>query len=372
MEKALSQTRDLPRPGGPIRVLVVDDSAVVREVLQNVLSRNEDLSVSVASDPIIAMSKMERSRPHVIVLDLEMPRMDGMSFLRMLMAQEPVPVVVCSAVASGDAEMALRALEEGAVDIVRKPRIGVRGFLEESATLLSDAIRAAAGARLSRRSVRPLPSRLTADLVFARRLGARPEQNEPLVAIGASTGGPDALQVILEALPAEAPAVVVVQHMPEGFTAAFAKRLDQTCRIAVKEARHADRVGRGQAFIAPGGRHLRVHRGRDGYSIEVFDGPLVCRHRPSVDVLFESVAAAAGSNGVGVLLTGMGADGAAGLLEMKRRGAATIAQDEATSVVFGMPSAAIALGGVADVVALPRIASVVLNRAFRSASTGEP
>jgi two-component system chemotaxis response regulator CheB len=160
--------------------------------------------------------------------------------------------------------------------------------------------------------------------------------------------------------------------MPEGFTAAFAKRLDQTCRIAVKEARHADRLGRGQAFIAPGGRHLRIHRGRDGYSIEVFDGPLVCRHRPSVDVLFESVATAAGSSGVGVLLTGMGADGAAGLLEMKRRGAATIAQDEATSVVFGMPSAAIALGGAADVVALPRIASVVLNRAFRGASTGGP
>jgi two-component system chemotaxis response regulator CheB len=238
--------------------------------------------------------------------------------------------------------------------------------------MLSDAIRAAAGARLSRRSVRPLPARLTADLAFAQRRETKPQKNEPLVAIGASTGGPDALQVILEALPAEAPAVVIVQHMPEGFTAAFARRLNQTCRIEVKEAQHADSVRRGQAVIAPGGRHLRIHRGRDGYSAEVFDGPLVCRHRPSVDVLFESVAVAAGSRGVGVLLTGMGADGAAGLLEMKRRGAATMAQDETTSVVFGMPSAAIALGGAMDVVPLPRIASVILNRAFRRASAGEP
>jgi len=348
-----------------IKVLVVDDSAVVREVLQTLLSKAEDMSVTVASDPIIAMSKMARSRPHVIVLDLELPRMDGFSFLRMLMKEDPIPVVVCSALAGSNADGALRALEDGAVDIVRKPRVGVREFLEESATLLCDAIRAAADARLSRRTLRPLAPKLTADLFFSARFELLPGEREPLVAMGASTGGPDALQVILEALPPEAPPIAVVQHMPEGFTAAFARRVNRTCRIEVSEARHGERLRRGLALIAPGGRHMRIVAAKEGYAVELFDAPLVCRHRPSVDVLFDSVAATAGSDAVGVILTGMGSDGAQGLLAMKRRGAATIAQDEATSVVFGMPSAAIAMGSVVDIVPLPRIASVLLNRAFK-------
>jgi two-component system chemotaxis response regulator CheB len=357
--------------GGPIKVLVVDDSAVVREVFQSLLSKSEDMAVSVASDPIIAIGKIQRSRPDVIVLDLDLPRMDGLSFLRMLMKDDPIPVVVCSALAAGDADSALRALEDGAVDVVKKPRVGVRGFLEESATMLCDAIRGAAGARLSRRTLRPLAAKLTADLFFPQNRVLPRGGLEPLVAIGASTGGPDALQTILEALPPEAPAVAIVQHMPEGFTAAFAKRLNQTCRIAVREARHAERLQPGQAVIAPGGRHMRIHRTGNGYCVEVFDGPLVCRHRPSVDVLFESAAAAAADYGVGVILTGMGADGARGLAEMKRRGAATIAQDEATSVVFGMPNAAIAQGSVQDVVPLPRIASVLLNRVFGRPRPGD-
>jgi two-component system chemotaxis response regulator CheB len=298
--------------------------------------------------------------------------MDGLSFLRMLMKDDPIPVVVCSALAAGDADSALRALEDGAVDVVKKPRVGVRGFLQESATMLCDAIRGAAGARLWRRTLRPPTAKLTADLFFPQNRDLLPRGGfEPLVAIGASTGGPDALQTILEALPPEAPAVAVVQHMPEGFTAAFAKRLNQTCRIAVREARHAERLEPGQAVIAPGGRHMRIHRTSNGYCVEVFDAPLVCRHRPSVDVLFESAAAAAADYGVGVILTGMGADGARGLGEMKRRGAATIAQDEATSVVFGMPNAAIAQGSVQDIVPLPRIASVLLNRAFGRPRVGD-
>jgi two-component system chemotaxis response regulator CheB len=295
--------------------------------------------------------------------------MDGLSFLRMLMKEDPIPVVVCSAMAAGNADAALRALEEGAVDLVRKPQIGVRGFLEESATILYDAIRAAAGARLWRRTTRPAPN-LTADLTFPQRSEQRARGTEPLVAIGASTGGTDALQTILEALPPDAPPVAVVQHMPEGFTAAFARRLNQSCRVEVSEARQSERLRSGHALIAPGGKHMRLLRMGDGYSVDLFDAPLVSRHRPSVDILFESVATAAGGNGVGVILTGMGNDGARGLAEMRRKGAATIAQDEATSVVFGMPSAAIAEGAVQDVVPLPRIASVVLNRAFRRARAG--
>jgi two-component system chemotaxis response regulator CheB len=347
-----------------IRVLVVDHSALVREVLQRLLSADGSFVVTVAADPLIAMRKIERERPDVIVLDLAMPRMDGFSFLRRLMATDPIPVVVCSAMA-GDAtsDAVFRALEEGAVDVVAKPQVGVRDFLEDSATVLRDAIRGAAKATVARRERRlALAATLANDAPPASRRFAT-GGGDSIVAMGASTGGTEALREILEALPTDAPGLVIVQHMPEGFTSAFARRLDGVCRIEVREARNGDIVRRGRALVAPGNRHTVLHRDGDEYVVEVVDGPLVSRHRPSVDALFRSFAEAAGDAAVGVILTGMGADGASGLLEMKQRGAATIAQDEATCVVFGMPKEAIARGAVDDVLPLPRIASALLHRA---------
>lgn len=350
--------------GDVIRVLVVDDSALVREVLQKLLSADGSLSVTVAADPIIAMRKIERERPDVIVLDLAMPRMDGFAFLRKLMASDPIPVVVCSAMASdATSDAVFRALEEGAVDVIAKPQVGVRDFLEDSVMILSDAIRGAAKATVNRRDPRlALASGSVQDTAPASRR-ALTGGTESVVVIGASTGGTEALRVILESLPSDAPGVVVVQHMPEGFTAAFARRLDGMCRIEVKEARNGDRVRRGRALVAPGNRHTLLHREGDELFVEVVDGPLVSRHRPSVDALFRSCAVAAGDAAVGVILTGMGSDGASGLLEMKTSGAATIAQDEASCVVFGMPKEAIARGAVDQVLPLPRIASALLHRA---------
>jgi len=325
----------------PLHVLVVDDSAVVRQTVSAVFANEPGLRTTVAADPLIAIEKMRHDRPDVILLDLEMPRMDGLTFLRKVMAEDPIPVVVCSALTGDGTEAALRAIEEGAVEIVNKPRLGLRNFLTDARVTLIDTLYAAAAARLERRrgpsaddAVAPpvaLPVGLTTDKV---------------VAIGASTGGTEALRHILQAMPPAAPGLVIVQHMPEGFTRAFAQRLDQQCRIEVKEAVHGDRVFDGRALIAPGNRHLSVRRSGAHYVVDVTDGPLVSRHRPSVDVLFRSVARAAGRSAVGVILTGMGADGAEGLLEMRRMGAATLAQDEATCVVFGMPREAIARGAV--------------------------
>jgi two-component system chemotaxis response regulator CheB len=328
------------------------------------------MTVTAAADPLIAMDKMKRVRPDVILLDLEMPRMDGLRFLRKIMAEDPIPVVVCSGLTGPGTEAGLRALEEGAVEVVTKPKLGVKGFLEESASVLVDVVRAAAHARLHRsspRSTTPPPGRDA-----STPAAERPALQQPtgkVVAIGASTGGPEALRELLEALPADAPGVVIVQHMPEAFTRAFADRLARTCRVEVKEAADGDRVLEGRALIAPGNRHLRLRRSGARYTVEVADGPLVCRHRPSVDVLFRSVAQAAGPNAVGVILTGMGNDGAQGLLEMRRSGAATIAQDEATCVVFGMPKEAIAAGAADEVLPLPRIADAMLARA---AGKGSP
>jgi two-component system chemotaxis response regulator CheB len=323
------------------------------------------MTVAAAADPLIAMEKMKRIRPDVILLDLEMPRMDGLSFLRKVMAEDPIPVVVCSGLAGPGTEAGLRALEEGAVEIVTKPKLGVKGFLEESATILVDAVRAAAHARLrTRRSPRPTSAPSGRQLVSpAAGSAALRVTTDKVVAIGASTGGTEALRELLEALPPDAPGVVIVQHMPEVFTRAFADRLARICRVEVKEAADGDRVIEGRALIAPGNRHLRLHRSGAHYAVEVADGPLVCRHRPSVDVLFRSVAQAAGPNAVGVILTGMGNDGARGLLEMRRSGAATIAQDEATCVVFGMPKEAIAAGAVADVLPLQKIVTAILGEA---------
>jgi two-component system chemotaxis response regulator CheB len=322
------------------------------------------MSVAVAADPFIAMRKMKTKRPDVIILDLEMPRMDGLTFLRRLMAEDPIPVVVCSSHAGRGTSAALKALEEGAVEVLGKPKLGVRDFLHESAVVLLDTVLAAAQARVPRTKVLPPPEpRLTADAVLAANSRTpRAVLAEMVAAIGASTGGPEALKRLLESMPSDAPGIVIVQHMPEHFTAAFAHRLNQICRIKVKEAADGDRVVKGQALIAPGNRHIMLVRNRTGYGVKVADGPLVSRHRPSVDVLFRSVAQAAGPSAVGVIMTGMGDDGAEGLLEMKHAQAATIAQDEASCVVFGMPKEAIARGGVDEVVPLTQLAATILNR----------
>lgn len=345
----------------PISVLVVDDSAVVRQVMQVVLPRDGDLDVRVAADPLIAIQKMRTGRPDVIVLDLDMPRMDGLTFLRRLMESDPIPVVVCSALGERGAQLALQAIDEGAVEVVAKPRLGVRDFLHDSATVLVDAVRAAAraGTRPSRTGVVP---RLKADVVLPRVRRRSPHATTTrLVAVAASTGGTEALAQLLTALPADAPGIVIVQHMPAGFTAAFSERLNGMCRIEVKEAAHHDRVLDGRALIAPGDRHLMVRRTASEYTVQVSDGPLVSRHRPSADVLFRSVAQAAGPNALGIILTGMGDDGADGMLEMRQAGATTIAQDEASCVVFGMPKEAIARGAVDHVIGLSDIAPRILR-----------
>lgn len=351
-----------------LQVLVIDDSAVVRQTVIALLSREPDMRVEAAADPLIGLDKIRRTRPDVILLDLEMPRMDGLTFLRRVMAEDPIPVVVCSGLAGAGTEAAIQAMEAGAVDVIAKPKISVKHFLEESSVLLADAVRGAARARLRLRPGAPLPvrERHTADAVLppVRKSPIRITTDQVAV-IGASTGGTEALKEILEAMPPDAPAMVIVQHMPEYFTRAFADRLNRTCRIEVKEASHGDRVIAGRALIAPGNRHTLLVRTGAHYAVEVVDGPLVSRHRPSVDVLFRSAAKAAGPNAVGVILTGMGDDGAEGLLEMKQAGAATLAQDEATCVVFGMPKEAISRGAVDEVLPLPLISPFLLKKLAR-------
>jgi two-component system, chemotaxis family, protein-glutamate methylesterase/glutaminase len=354
----------------PLKVLVVDDSAIVRQVLAAVLPEKHGFRVTVACDPLIAMQKMKKSLPDVILLDLEMPHMDGMTFLRKLMCENPTPVVICSALTGPTTDAAIRALECGAVDIITKPAIGVRGFLEESAMLLEDTVRAAAAARLRKGSGRPTAASKSSPL--AARLAApfASAQSERVIAIGASTGGTEALLHVFEQMPTDCPGIVAVQHMPEGFTSAFARRLNASCEIEVREAADGDPVVPGRAYIAPGNHHLLVHRIAGTYSLEVRAGELVSRHRPSVDVLFRSVARAAGSKAVGILMTGMGDDGADGLLEMRRANAFTIAQDEATSVVFGMPRAAIQRDAVDEIQPLQRIASAALRHLSAKRSPG--
>ena len=348
-----------------IRVLIVDDSSVVRQALEEILGSDPAIEVmGVASDPFAAARKIKDEIPHVITLDVEMPRMDGITFLHKIMSQHPIPVVMCSSLTEKGCETALKALEYGAVDIVTKPRMGVKKFLEESRITICDAVKAAAGARVKRISPRrkKVERKLTADAVIAAPSGrAMARTTERIVAVGASTGGTEALSRFLEALPQDCPGVAIVQHMPENFTRAFSERLNRACRIQVKEAADGDSILRGCALIAPGNRHTLLKRSGARYYVEVREGPLVCRHRPSVDVLFRSAARYAGANVVGVIMTGMGDDGARGMLEMKRAGAFSIAQDEASCVVFGMPNEAIKRGGVDRVLPLEAIAGAVLK-----------
>ncbi len=346
--------------GNGLQVLVVDDSAMVRQVMQAIMSTDRRITVKAAADPLIAWGKMEKEPPHVVITDLEMPRMDGLTFIRKIMSEMPTPVVVCSGLAARGTELALRALEEGAVEVITKPKVGVREFLHESAVTLLDAVWSASQAQLRPRMA--AAPRLTADAVLPRK--SKPQcatAPNTLIAVGASTGGTEALRLFLAALPTDCPPVVIVQHMPEGFTRAFAERLNKECAIEIAEARDGDRLRTGQALIAPGNRHMLVNRNSEEFVVQIVDGPLVSRHRPSVDVLFRSVAASAGQKAVGVIMTGMGDDGAMGLCEMKESGASTIAQDEASCIVFGMPKEAISRGAVDVVVPLERIASAVLK-----------
>jgi two-component system, chemotaxis family, protein-glutamate methylesterase/glutaminase len=355
---------------GAIRVMIVDDSAVVRQTLREVLESDPDIEVmAVAGDPIFAFRKMESEMPDVIITDVEMPRMDGLTFLRTIMEKNPIPVVVCSSMAEDGSGNALRALEYGAVEIIQKPKLGTKQFIEESRMRICDAVKAAAMSRgrLGRlkfkSAAQEVAPKLTADVMLPKPDRAIVETTDRVVVVGASTGGTEALREFLEALPEDAPGIVIVQHMPEHFTEAFAKRLDGLCRISVKEAADNDTVIRGRALIAPGNRHTLLKRSGARYYVEVKDGPLVCRHRPSVDVLFRSAARYDGKNAIGVIMTGMGDDGSRGMSEMHEGGAYTIAQDEASCVVFGMPNEAIKLGGVDLVLGLGAIAQEVQRRA---------
>jgi two-component system chemotaxis response regulator CheB len=353
--------------GDELHVLVVDDSAMVRQVMQAILSTNRRVKVSAAADPLIAWGKMQKDPPDVVITDLEMPRMDGLTFIRKIMLEMPTPVVVCSGLAARGTELALRALEEGAVEVITKPKVGVREFLHESAVTFLDAVWSASQAQVKFRP-KPVPAspRLTADAVLPRKRKAHTSAvANGVIAVGASTGGTEALRVFLAALPIDCPPVVIVQHMPEIFTRAFAERLNRECGIEVQEAQDGDRLQAGLALIAPGNRHMLVHRNGEELAVQIIDGPLVSRHRPSVDVLFRSVATSVGAKAVGVIMTGMGDDGAQGLCEMKDAGAITIAQDETTCIVFGMPKEAIARGGVDIVAPLEHIASAALNASGR-------
>ncbi len=357
-----------------IRVLIVDDSASVRQTLAAVLGNDPDIEVmGVASDPIAAARRIQDEVPDVITLDVEMPRMDGITFLRKLMAQKPIPVVMCSSLTEQGSETLMQALGAGAVDVILKPKIAAADHLAESGARICEVVKGAAQARVGARRPRAFDLRgqdpakkLTADAMLPPPTGrAMAKTTEMVACIGASTGGTESLRVVLEAMPANAPGIVIVQHMPEKFTAAFAKRLNSICQIEVKEAADGDPVLRGHALIAPGDHHMMLERQGARYYVSVKTGPLVSRHRPSVDVLFRSAAHSAGSNAIGVIMTGMGDDGARGLEEMKNAGAFTVAQDEATSVVFGMPKEAIARGAAAKVAPLEAIAGEILRASKR-------
>jgi len=352
---------------GRIKVMIVDDSASVRRAMSDIIGSAPDLEVmALAGDPYKAAEQMRRGLPDVVFLDIEMPGMDGLTFLRKIMAQRPIPVVICSTLTEEGSAAFMQALEAGAVEVIAKPKVATAEALAEARMRICDIARAAAHARIGHRQPPPPPVRvedkLTADAILPLAPHARQvPATEPVVAIGASTGGTEALAGLLSALPRHCPGLAIVQHMPEGFTAAFARRLDGACAIAVREAAHGDPIRPGQALIAPGNRHMLIERAGGKYRVMIRDGPPVSRHRPSVDVLFRSAAQAAGANALGAILTGMGDDGAQGLLEMRRAGARTIAQDEASCVVFGMAKAAIALGAAERVMDLTVIAREVAS-----------
>ncbi len=377
-----------------IKVMVIDDSAVVRQVMTGVLSADPGVEViGAVADPLFAMERMKRQWPDVILLDVEMPRMDGITFLRKIMSERPTPVVICSTLTEAGAATTLEALAAGAVTTITKPKVGLKEFLHDASSELTHAIRIAAKANLRRRAapvpaatdgmgraggaggsgsvtmrspvtLGAVPAKNSADVILApARDKAMTRTTERVIAIGTSTGGTQALEHVLTQLPAVCPGIVIVQHMPPAFTGAFASRLNNLCQIEVREAKNNDRVIPGTALIAPGGKHLLLKRSGAQYYVEVKEGPPVNRHCPSVDVLFRSAATCAGSNALGIIMTGMGDDGARGLKEMRDAGAHTIAQDEASCVVFGMPKEAIRLDAAERVMALDDVPRAILHAA---------
>lgn len=355
-----------------IRVLVVDDSAVVRQSLSSILESDPEIEVmGTAADPIIAVKKIMKEIPDVITLDIEMPRMDGLTFLRKIMSQHPIPVVVISSLTTEGTEVAMKALEYGASEIIGKPAMNTAQFINESKILLCDAVKAASHAKLKRKKITSASSssailvrpKYSADVIIKRASSIkRIIDTDKIIVLGASTGGTEAIRHFLKQLPPKVPGIAIVQHMPEGFTKSFANSLNNICDLDVKEAENGDKLYQGRVLIAPGNKHILLKRVGKEYYVEVKEGPLVNRHRPSVDVLFRSAARYAGKNAVGILLTGMGNDGAKGLLELKEAGSYTIAQDEATSVVFGMPKEAIKLNAAEKVLPLDNIAPFILTK----------
>ncbi|MDE2203546.1 MAG: chemotaxis response regulator protein-glutamate methylesterase [Burkholderiaceae bacterium] len=366
-----------------IQVLCIDDSALIRSILKEIINSQPDMEVvGVAPDPIIARDLIKQTNPDVLTLDVEMPKMDGLDFLEKLMRLRPMPVVMISSLTERGSEATLRALELGAVDFVAKPKLGMRDGMNEYADQIADKIRVAARARLRPRTAAPaapvaghaaaavgpaVGAHVRADHAAAAPVAAAPARThfsstEKLIIVGASTGGTEAIKEFLVEMPPDCPGILIVQHMPAGFTTSFAKRLDGLCRIRVKEAVHGERVLPGHAYIAPGDMHLSLGRSGANYITELDQGPPVNRHRPAVDVLFRSAARNAGANALGVILTGMGKDGAAGMLEMRNAGAYNVAQDEASCVVYGMPKEAVAHGGVHEVLPLSQIGPHVLAR----------
>jgi two-component system, chemotaxis family, protein-glutamate methylesterase/glutaminase len=362
------------KPATPkIKVLCVDDSALVRSLMTEIVNSQPDMHVcATAPDPLVARELIKQHNPDVLTLDVEMPRMDGLDFLEKLMRLRPMPVVMVSSLTERGNEITLRALELGAVDFVTKPKVGIRDGMLDYAEKLAEKVRAAARARVKQATHATQAAATSAPGAVAHK--PAPHFNNPLlsteklVIVGASTGGTEAIREVLTPLPPDAPAVLIAQHMPPGFTKSFAQRLNGLCRITVKEAEHGERVLPGHAYIAPGHAHLVLARSGANYVAHLSDAPPVNRHRPSVDVLFRSAATHAGKNAIGVILTGMGRDGAAGLLEMQQAGAYTLAQDEASCVVFGMPREAILLGGASEIVPLTEMSRRVMARL---ASMGE-
>ena len=352
---------------GKIKVLIVDDSAVVRQVMTALLSKEPGIQVlGAVSDPIFAMTRMNQDWPDVVLLDVEMPRMDGITFLKKIMAVRPTPVVICSTLTEKGAETSMQALSAGAVEIVTKPKVGLKDFLTDDFAQIISAIKAAAAADMRRIKALASPGSVAVKKAFEAAPKAHEDNGrtigtttDRIVAIGTSTGGTQALQAVLSQLSRISPGIVIVQHMPEKFTGAFAARLNNICEIEVLEAKHGDRIIPGRALIAPGGKHLAVKLSGAQYHVEILDGPPVNRHKPSVDVLFRSVAKYAGKNALGVIMTGMGDDGAKGLKEMYDAGARTVAQDEQSCVVFGMPKEAVKLGAAEKVAPLSAIAGII-------------
>jgi two-component system chemotaxis response regulator CheB len=340
-----------------IKVLIVDDSALIRSVMSEIISHQPDMKVvGVAPDPLVARELIKQTNPDVLTLDVEMPKMDGLDFLEKLMRLRPMPVVMVSSLTERGSEITMRALELGAVDFVTKPKISIQSGMREYAELIADKIRAAAKARIKPRTLVPGQA---APVLAALRNPLT--SSEKLIIIGASTGGTEAIREFLMQMPSDCPGILIAQHMPEGFTTSFARRLDSLCKISVREAAGDERILPGHAYIAPGHSHLLLARSGANYVTRIEQSEPVNRHRPSVDVLFRSAATAAGKNAVGVILTGMGKDGAAGMLEMKNAGAYNFSQDEATCVVFGMPREAIALGATHEVGPLQALPGMVLN-----------